>query len=190
MYSITSDMPFDFEPTRIEDVILIKSEVFEDNRGFLLETYEEETFAKHGLPTNIELEFYSSSQEGVLRGLHQQTDPHQQAKIIRCFKGEIFDVAVDVRPNSDTFGEYVSQRLSEENKHALYIPRGFLHGFATISKDALVHYVTDNGYVPESEQGVIWNDPDLGINWPIEDPIISEKDKQWPLLQESIYACS
>lgn len=180
-------MPFEFEPLAIDDVVVIKPEVFEDERGFFLESFEEDAFAGNGLPTDFMLEFYSGSEKGVLRGLHQQARPYQQAKVVRCFKGEIFDVAVDVRPNSDSFGKHVTRRLSEDNKHALYVPRGFLHGFVTLSSSAFVHYKVDNQYAPEHERGVIWDDPDIGIDWPLDDPVVSEKDQQWPRLQESIY---
>lgn len=181
-------MPFEFERTDIPDVILVKPEVFEDERGYFLETYDKKFFENAGVSAEFVLEFYSRSMQNVLRGLHQQATPHQQAKLVRCFSGEIFDVAVDIRPDSSTYGEYVSYFLSEENKYALFIPRGFLHGFVTLSESALVHYKVDNEYAPEHECGVIWDDSDLGIEWPIDDPIISEKDQEWPRLRKSIYA--
>jgi dTDP-4-dehydrorhamnose 3,5-epimerase len=181
-------MPFEFEPMELDDVILVKPEVFEDERGFLLETYDKEAFEDVGISTEFVLEFYSKSKRNVLRGFHQQTSPYQQAKIVRCISGEIFDVAVDVRPESDTYGEHVTYRLSEDNKHALYLPRGFLHGYVTLSESALVYYKVDNEYSPENEHGVIWNDPEIDVDWPVEDPEVSEKDREWPQLQESIYA--
>lgn len=180
-------MPFEFEPTPIEDVVVIKPKVFEDKRGYFLETYDEMAFEKLGLSTDYVLEFYSHSTNAVLRGLHQQAEPYQQAKIIRCFKGEIFDVAVDVRSDSETYGEYVSYLLSEENKRGLYVPRGFLHGFVTTSEEALVHYKVDNEYAPDYERGVHWDDPDIDIDWPVSDPILSEKDASWPHLRDSVY---
>lgn len=180
-------MPFEFEPSSIGDVIVIKPTVFEDKRGYFLETYDEMAFEQAGLSTEYVLEFYSRSTKGVLRGLHQQAEPYQQAKIIRCFEGEIFDVAVDVRPHSETYGEYVTFWLSEENKRAIYVPRGFLHGFVTTSEEALVHYKVDNEYAPDHECGVHWADPEIDIDWPVSDPILSEKDASWPLLHESVY---
>ncbi len=180
-------MSFEFEPTQIDDVVIIKPEVYEDKRGFFLESYDRDEFAENGIPTEFVLEFYSQSKQRVIRGLHHQTHPYRQAKIVRCFDGEIFDVAVDVRPSSDSFGEYVSHRLSSENKHALYIPRGFLHGFATVSSSAVVHYKLDNQYAPDHEHGVRWDDQEIGIDWPVDSPIVSKKDQQWPVLQESIY---
>lgn len=181
-------MSFEFEQTEIDDVILIKSEIFNDKRGFLLENYDKNEFSNAGISTEFILEFYSQSKQNVLRGLHQQSEPYQQAKLVHCFSGVIFDVAVDVRAGSNTYGEYVSCILSEDNRHSLYIPRGFLHGFVTLSDSALVQYKVDNEYAPEHECGVIWNDQIIGIEWPVENPLISEKDQQWPQLQKSIYA--
>lgn len=181
-------MPFEFVQTNIEGVVVIKPDVFSDNRGFLLETYEKGRFRDAGINTEFVLEFYSKSTQGVLRGLHQQKKPYRQAKLVRCFEGEIFDVAIDVRPESDTYGEYVSTVLSAENKWSIYIPRGFLHGFLTLSDGAVVHYKVDNEYAPDYERGVVWDDPKIGINWPEEEPIVSQKDKDWPTLPESIYA--
>ena len=183
-------MPFEFESTDIEGPIVIKPEVFEDERGFLLETYAEAPFADHGLPTDYELEFYSQSTRNVLRGLHRQSSPYEQAKIVRCLSGEIYDVAVDVRSESETHGQYISQHLSAANKHALYIPSGFLHGFVTLSESALVHYKTTNQYAPDHERGVRWDDPTIGIDWPVEEPIVSDKDNSWPTLEQSIYDSS
>lgn len=180
-------MPFEFQRTPIEDVVLIKPEVFEDERGYFLETYDESAFDKEGLATEYVLEFYSRSTKRVLRGLHQQTEPYQQGKVVRCFEGEIFDVAVDVRPESATYGEHVSFTLSEKNKCALYIPRGFLHGFQTVSEEAVVHYKVDNEYAPDNERGVRWDDPDLDIDWPFPSPVVSEKDSTWPRLRDSVY---
>lgn len=180
-------MPFEFESADIEDIVVIEPEVFTDERGYLLETYEKRAFEKAGLSTDYVHEFYSRSTQGVLRGLHQQGDPYQQAKVVRCFEGEIFDVAVDVRPESSSYGEYVSFTLSEDNKRSIYIPRGFLHGFVTMSEKALVHYKVDNEYAPEFEQGVRWDDPRIDITWPIEDPFVSDKDQGWPQLTNSVY---
>jgi dTDP-4-dehydrorhamnose 3,5-epimerase len=180
-------MPFEFVPTDINDVVLVKPDVFEDERGLLLETYDREAFETAGISTEFVLQFYSRSVRNVLRGLHQQSEPYQQAKLIRCFSGEIFDVAVDVRPESETYGEYVSSTLSADNKHALFVPSGFLHGFVALTDDALVHYAVDNEYAPDHERGVVWNDPDIGIDWPVADPLVSEKDRNWPRLRSSIY---
>ncbi|WP_435196325.1 dTDP-4-dehydrorhamnose 3,5-epimerase [Natronomonas sp. EA1] len=180
-------MPFSFEESQIDGVTLIQSEVFEDDRGYLLETFDKEVFEDAGLDTDFILEFYSRSEKGVLRGLHQQADPYQQAKIVRCIRGRIFDVAVDVRKGSETYGQSVSFVLSDENKNAVYIPRGFLHGFLTLSDAAIVHYKADNEYAPQHERGIRWDDPQLDIQWPHDDPIVSEKDESWPVLSKSVY---
>jgi len=177
-------MPFEFERLEIPDVILIKPKVFEDERGFFLETYKKTDFEAFGIKTEFIQDNHSKSVYGVLRGLHFQRSPYEQAKLVRCIKGKIFDVAVDIRKNSPTFGKYVSVILSEENKYELFIPRGFAHGFEVLSKEAEVIYKVDNVYMPEYEAGIVWNDPDLAINWPIKNPILSEKDKKWPRLKE------
>lgn len=180
-------MPFSFERTDLDGVVKIESEVFKDERGYLLETYDEAVFEENGIETDFVLEFYSKSDKDTLRGLHQQTKPFQQGKIVRCFTGRIFDVAVDVRKDSKNYGEYVSLTLSGRNKRAVYIPRGFAHGFVTLSESAIVHYKVDNEYAPEHECGVAWNDPEIDINWPISQPKLSEKDANWPPLRESVF---
>jgi dTDP-4-dehydrorhamnose 3,5-epimerase len=121
-----------------------------------------------------------------LRGLHFQIEPFAQSKLVRCIKGEIFDVAVDIRPESKTFKKWFGVILSEENKRILYIPKGFAHGFVVLSEVAEVEYKVDNFYSPEHERGIIWNDPDIGIEWPIDNPILSEKDAKLPTLKESL----
>ena len=172
-------MPFEFKRLEIPDVILITPKVFADERGFFIETYQKDDFAKAGITSEFVQQNHSKSVKGVLRGLHYQKEPYAQAKLVRCIKGEIFDVAVDIRKRSDTFGKYVSAMLSEENKNMLYIPRGFAHGFEVISDEAEVIYSVDNIYSKESELGIIWNDSSIKINWPIKSPILSEKDKKW-----------
>ena len=179
-------MPFEFVRLEIPDVILIKPKVFEDERGYFMETYKKSDFEKAGIKGDFVQDNHSRSRYGVLRGLHFQKEPYAQAKIVRCVKGVIYDVAVDLRRNSPTFGKYVSVILSEYNKYMLYIPRGFAHGFLVLSDVAEVVYKVDNEYAPEYEGGVIWNDPDLNIPWPIDNPILSEKDKKWPTLKELI----
>ena len=179
-------MPFEFVRLEIPDVILIKPKVFEDERGYFMETYKKSDFEKAGIKGDFVQDNHSRSRYGVLRGLHFQKEPYAQAKIVRCVRGVIYDVAVDLRRNSPTFGKYVSVILSEYNKYMLYIPRGFAHGFLVLSDVAEVVYKVDNEYAPEYEGGVIWNDPDLNIPWPIDNPILSEKDKKWPTLKELI----
>ena len=178
-------MPFQFERLKeIPDVILITPKVFEDPRGFFMETYKKEDFEKNGVKGEFIQDNQSQSKYGVLRGLHFQRDPYAQAKIVRCVRGKIYDVAVDLRISSPTYGKYVGVILSESNKKQLYIPRGFAHGFMVLSEEADVIYKVDNVYAPKYEGGIIWNDPDININWPIKKPILSDKDKNWPTLKE------
>ncbi len=179
-------MPFNFERLKIPEVILIKPKVFEDERGFFMETYKKEEFEKVGITNEFVQDNHSKSQYGVLRGLHFQKNPFAQAKIVRCTVGEIYDVAVDLRKESPTFGKYVGVRLSEDNRAQLYIPRGFAHGFIVLSDAAEVLYKADNAYAPQAEAGLIWNDPDVGIEWPIKRPTLSQKDKKWRTLKELI----
>ncbi|WP_456423186.1 dTDP-4-dehydrorhamnose 3,5-epimerase [Thermococcus sp.] len=179
-------MPFEFERLKITDLILIKPKVFEDERGFFMETYKKPDFERAGIRGDFVQDNHSRSRYGVLRGLHFQREPYAQAKIIRCTRGVIYDVAVDLRKDSPTFGKWVGVILSEYNKWQLYIPRGFAHGFLVLSDVAEVVYKVDNVYAPDYEGGIIWNDLDIGIDWPIDDPIVSEKDRKWPTLREAI----
>jgi len=179
-------MPFEFEKLEIPDVILIKPKVFGDERGFFMETYKKPDFERAGIRGEFIQDNHSRSCYGVLRGLHFQREPYAQAKIVRCIRGVIYDVAVDLRKDSPTFGKWVSVILSEFNKWQLYVPRGFAHGFLVLSDVAEVVYKVDNVYAPDYEGGIIWNDPDVGIKWPIEEPILSEKDKKWPTLREAM----
>lgn len=174
-------MTFEFIKQNIEDVILIKPKVFCDNRGFFMESYKKSEFIANGIDVDFVQDNHSKSSAHVLRGLHYQANPHAQAKLVRCLKGKIYDVAVDIRPNSETFGQYVKVELSEENKQMLYIPEGFAHGFVVLSEVAEIHYKTNREYAPESDRGVLWNDKDININWEIDfEPILSEKDKNQP----------
>lgn len=177
-------MPFEFEKTDIDGAIIIKPKVFGDERGFFLETYKKDDFEKMGIPGDFVQDNHSKSKGGVIRGLHFQKGRFAQAKLVRCIKGELFDVAVDMRKNSPTYGKHVGIVLSEKNKFIFYIPRGCAHGFATLSEEVEMEYKNDNLYSFENEAGIIWNDPDLKINWPIKDPILSEKDKKWPRLKD------
>jgi dTDP-4-dehydrorhamnose 3,5-epimerase len=181
-------MPFEFIKTEIPEVILIKPKVFGDQRGFFMETYKKSDFEKAGIETNFVQDNHSKSVKGVLRGLHYQKEPRAQGKLVRCLRGKIFDVAVDIRPNSPTFGKWVGFELSEENKHMLWIPKGFAHGFLTLEENTEIFYkVSGSEYSPEHDAGIIWNDEQIGINWPlneIEKLILSEKDKNLPNLKE------
>lgn len=169
--------------TSIEGVLIIESEVFGDNRGYFQETYNEKDFLKHGINTRFVQDNQSKSSKGVLRGLHFQKN-HPQAKLVRVIDGEVFDVAVDLRKNSPTYGKYVSVVLSGENKKMFFIPKGFAHGFVVLSDIATFTYKCDDFYHPEDEGGLIYNDPDVNIKWPIKDVVLSEKDKNNPSLKE------
>lgn len=177
----------EFIASTIPEVILIKPRIFGDARGFFFESYKKSLFVNNGIKQDFHQDNHSHSKRGVLRGLHYQIGNAVQAKLIRCTKGAIFDVAVDVRKSSPTFGKWVGYKLSEENKYMLLIPEGFAHGFLTISEEAEVLYKASNEYSVESERGVIFNDPVIAIEWPkLEIPyILSEKDLILPLLHKA-----
>lgn len=180
-------MPFEFEKQSIEDVILVKPKVFGDNRGFFMEAYKKSDFFKNGITVEFNQDNHSKSTKGVLRGLHYQEAPYGQAKLVRCSKGRIYDVAVDIRKDSKTFGQYVKVELSEENKHMLFIPEGFAHGFVVLSDEAELLYKASGEYAPQADRGVLWSDKDINIDWEIDfEPILSEKDKIQPTLKEIV----
>ena len=175
---------FTFAETKISGVYIIDVKTFGDNRGYFMETYKEEDFRAAGLDYRFVQDNQSSSRKGVLRGLHfQKTFP--QAKLVRVLKGEVFDVAVDLRKGSATYGQWVGVFLSEENHRQFMIPRGFAHGFVVVSDHAEFAYKCDEKYHPEDEGGILWNDPDVNIDWPeVGEIILSEKDKKNPTLAE------
>ncbi len=175
-------MPFTFTRLRIPDVILIEARVFPDARGFFLETYKYSDFATHGISEHFVQDNHSRSVQGVLRGLHYQHPPAAQGKLVRAARGVIFDVAVDIRPSSPTFGQWVGEMLSDENHRMLYMPPGFAHGFVVMSAVADVSYKATAEYAPELDSGIAWNDPTIGIRWPVQQPILSDKDAALPLL--------
>ncbi len=178
-------MPFEFEKQKIKDVILVKPKVFGDNRGFFMESYKKSEFAQNGIDVEFNQDNHSKSSAKVLRGLHYQANPHAQAKLVRCVKGRIYDVAVDIRPKSETFGQYVKVELSEENKQMLFIPAGFAHGFVVLSEEAELLYKASGEYAPQADRGVFWQDEDINIDWEIDfEPILSEKDKVQPKLKD------
>ena len=178
-------MPFEFQRTNIPDVILIKPKVFEDERGFFMETYKQSEFSKNGILTVFVQSNHSKSGYGVIRELHFQKEPYAQSKLVRCIKGKIFDVAVDIRKDSEYYGTYVSAELTEENKHMLFIPKGFAHGFQVLSKEAEVEYLVDNEYAADFESGIIWNDKEINTKWPIRKVTVSQKDRTLLTLKES-----
>ena len=178
-------MSFEFEKQKIEDVILVKPKVFGDNRGFFMESYKKSEFAANGITVEFNQDNHSKSTAHVLRGLHFQKPPYGQAKLVRCIRGRIYDVAVDIRPDSETFGKYVKVELSEENKHMLFIPDGFAHGFVVLSEVAELMYKASGEYAPQADCGIIWNDETINIDWGIDfEPILSEKDTKQKTLKE------
>ncbi|TVR63898.1 MAG: dTDP-4-dehydrorhamnose 3,5-epimerase [Spirochaetaceae bacterium] len=178
-------MPFTFQRLEIPDVILIKPRRFADERGWFMETFKESEFASNGITARFVQDNMSYSHRGVVRGLHYQISPAAQAKLVTIMKGEIFDVAVDVRKGSATFGRWVGAALSAERGDALFIPAGFAHGFAVTSDDALVVYKCDAEYAPDAERGILWSDPEIGIEWPVRDAIVSGKDQELPRLADA-----
>jgi dTDP-4-dehydrorhamnose 3,5-epimerase len=177
-------LPFAFTKTPLEGVLLIVPQTYEDERGFFMEAYSKSAFVGAGIAGEWVQQNHSRSVRGVLRGLHFQKEPFAQAKLVRCTRGEVFDVAVDMRRHSPTFGKHVTVTLSESNKKLIYVPRGFAHGFLTESDIAEVQYGVDNEYAPDHEGGIIWNDPGLGIDWPTRNPTLSKKDASWPRISQ------
>lgn len=160
----------------IRDVKLLTPRIFRDRRGFFVESYNQRAFAEAGITTTFVQDNHSRSVKGTLRGLHFQVN-EEQAKLVRCIRGRIFDVAVDIRPGSPTFGQWVGEELSEDNMSQLFVPRGFAHGFQVLSETAEITYKCDGFYSPKDERGIIWNDPKLAIQWPGEgEPVLSDKD--------------
>jgi dTDP-4-dehydrorhamnose 3,5-epimerase len=162
----------------IPDVILLEPTVFEDDRGFFFESFNQKSFEEvTALSTIFVQDNHSKSSKGVLRGLHYQLPPKAQGKLLRVTQGEVFDVAVDIREGSPTFGKWVSEILSAENKRQLWIPEGFAHGFLTLSETAELIYKTTHYYAPDLDRGIQWNDADIGIDWPTTNPTLSSKDR-------------
>lgn len=169
--------------TKLPGILIIEPKVFGDDRGFFKESFQEDRYAQLGINLPFVQDNQSRSQRGVLRGLHlQKTRP--QGKLVSCPRGSVFDVAVDINPSSNHFGEYVGVELSEYNHLQLWIPPGYAHGFCVLSESADFHYKCTDLYFPDDEGGLIWNDPDVAINWPIESPSLSKKDQLLPNLQQ------
>ncbi|MFH1241943.1 MAG: dTDP-4-dehydrorhamnose 3,5-epimerase [Pseudomonadota bacterium] len=169
--------------TKLEGVLVIEPDIFNDRRGFFMETYHRERYESSGIRAIFVQDNLSYSVRGTLRGLHYQF-PHGQAKLIQVIRGAIFDVAVDIRQGSPTFGQWIGTSLSEENRRQLFIPEGFGHGFCVLSETALFTYKCSDFYAPADEKGVLWCDADLGIEWPVKNPILSDKDCQYPALKD------
>lgn len=173
----------EFEKTEIEGILLLKPRIFKDRRGIFLESYRKSLFKEQGLNIDFVQDNISSSQKNAIRGLHYQI-VNPQDKLIMVMKGKILDVAVDLRESSATFGKHVKRIISEDNRHQLFVPKGFAHGFSVLSEEALVYYKCSGYYDPDGERGLLWNDPDLDIDWQVESPIISNKDQNQPTLTE------
>jgi dTDP-4-dehydrorhamnose 3,5-epimerase len=169
--------------TKLDGVVLLGPEVHGDARGFMVETYRTDTWAELGVEVEFVQHNHSRSAKGTLRGLHFQTEPGQ-AKLVRCPRGKIFDVAVDLRRDSPTFGQWEGHELDDETHHQLFVPIGFGHGFAVLSEEADVTYLLSSTYDPATESGIAWNDPDVGVEWPVDDPLLSERDKAAPRLND------
>jgi dTDP-4-dehydrorhamnose 3,5-epimerase len=178
-------MPFEFTQLSIPGPILIKPRVFSDGRGYFLELYKYSDFAAAGINAHLVQDNFSQSVKGVLRGLHYQQQPKAQGKLVFCTRGEIFDVAVDIRRGSPHYGKWVGVEVSEVNRSMLYIPPGFAHGFQVVSEKAEVMYKCTEEYSPAQDRGIIWNDPEIKVVWPLSEPLLSGKDEKNPPLREA-----
>ncbi len=178
-------MPFTFSHCKISDVLLIETQLFSDNRGYFMEEYKRSDFIAHGIHDEFFQDNHSYSRKNVVRGLHYQMAPHAQAKLVRVIKGAIWDVAVDIRRSSPTFGQWVAEELSAENRRMLYIPEGFAHGFCVLGEEAEIMYKCSKEFSSAHNAGIAWNDPDITITWPVIDPILSEQDTRFPLLKDA-----
>ena len=169
--------------TSLKGVLIIEPDVFTDQRGFFMETFHQEKYREHGIDVAFVQDNLSYSVRGTMRGLHYQ-HPHDQAKLIQVLTGRVFDVAVDIRSGSPTFGQWTGLELDSESRRQIFIPEGFAHGFCVLSERAVVTYKCTDFYAPNDEGGIIWSDPYVGIQWPITDPLLSEKDSKYPLLKD------
>jgi dTDP-4-dehydrorhamnose 3,5-epimerase len=178
-------MPFSFQRLAISDVTLIEVRAFEDERGLFMETYRASEFAANGIARPFVQDNYSYSTRGVLRGLHYQKEPAAQGKLLRVVLGAIYDVAVDIRHGSPTYGQWVGEVLSAENRRQLYVPPGFAHGFCVLGDAAGLAYKVTADYAPDLDRGIRWDDPQIGIDWPLIEPVLSPKDAALPLLADA-----
>jgi len=176
-------MSFKFEKLSLSGPLLIKPYIFSDQRGTFMEIYRYSEFANAGITEHFIQDNISKSKKNTLRGLHYQKNPKAQGKLVYCLKGKIFDIVVDIRVGSPTYAQWINMELSEENNFMLYVPAGFAHGFLALSDKAEVIYKCTEEYSPKYEGGIIWNDPDIKIRWPVENPTLSEKDKKLPALR-------
>lgn len=177
----------EFKRTELEDVIIFEPAVYGDHRGWFMETFSKNWLKEVGLDITFVQDNHSfSATKGTLRGLHYQLNPKAQTKLVRCTKGSIFDVAVDIRKGSSTYGKWVGVELSADNKKQLLVPKGFAHGFMTLTEDVEVQYKVDELYAPDCDRGILWNDPAIAIEWPMDiQPVLSAKDENAPLLKDA-----
>ena len=179
-------MKFKKISTKLQGVFILEPTVFEDHRGFFMESYNKREFEELGLNFNFVQDNHSlSTKAGTLRGLHYQLNPKAQTKVVRCLRGAIYDVVVDIRIGSPTFGQWVGVILSEHNRRQIVVPKGFAHGILTLTPNTEILYKVDEYYSPEHDRAIRWNDPEIGIEWPTSEPILSEKDKNAPTLKEA-----
>ncbi len=178
-------MPFQFQKLEIPGLVLVEAQQFGDERGFFMEVYKRSEFAAHGIPETFVQANLSFSARGVLRGLHYQKRPQAQGKLVMALTGQIYDVAVDIRRGSPTYGRWLSLELSADNGRMLYVPAGLAHGFCVLSEQAHVLYQVTDEYARELDRGIAWNDPEIGIRWPIDEPILSVKDAGLPPLAQA-----
>jgi dTDP-4-dehydrorhamnose 3,5-epimerase len=169
--------------TKLDGVVVIEPNVFNDQRGYFFETYNQNRYQEIGIKSNFVQDNLSFSRRKTLRGLHYQY-PNMQAKLVQVIQGKVFDVVLDIRRDSPTFGKWIGQYLSDENKHQLFIPEGFAHGFCVLSETALFHYKCSGFYAPACEGGILWSDPDLAIDWLVDSPIVSDKDENYSCLKD------
>jgi len=169
--------------TELDGVLIIEPDVFGDTRGFFMETYQRQRYADGGIDTDFVQDNLSYSKQGTLRGLHYQY-PKGQAKLVQVIQGEVFDVVVDIRRGSPTFGRWINEYLSDENKRQLFVPDGYAHGFCVLSNTAIFHYKCSDFYAPNYERGIIWSDPAIGIKWPTKKVLLSEKDRKYRCLKD------
>ena len=178
-------MPFEFKQLEIPGLVLVHPRVFSDDRGFFFELYKHADFVRAGIKDLLRQDNYSKSSQGVLRGLHYQKIPRAQGKLVLCLKGRIFDVAVDIRKDSPHYGKWTGIELTDENRLMLFVPPGFAHGFQVLSETAEVLYKCTEEYSPDDDRGIIWNDSDINIAWPLKDPVLSDKDQLHPRLRDA-----
>ncbi len=171
------------QKTELDGVLIIEPDVFKDQRGYFVETYQRQRYTDAGINVDFVQDNLSFSKKGTLRGLHFQ-HPHDQAKLVQVIQGEVFDVVADIRRESPTFGKWIGQYLSDENKLQIFVPEGFAHGFCVLSDTALFHYKCSDFYAPECEGGIRWSDPDVAIDWPLDSPIVSDKDAKFSCLRD------